>query len=589
SSAASSEITSFEVLSTPSNPSNVSTEVINSGTGTGSTGGKTPFAVKKYSPAITLTTMRFQTASKNPDPWDEGAYIKWSKEKLGIIWKPKFTANDDQEARTKTLLLAAANDLPDVLPNLLPLDIYNLAKKGLLADVGDLVNKYGSPLLKYTYMEEYLKYTNNQGYDAVKVNGKIYALPQALDIMYSTVSLNIIRKDIVDQLGFTMPKTIADLDAIFAAYKAKYPTSYCIYTNSWNITIPQIFDVFGASPYAYVLKNGKYVPGATQPEAKAALAKLREWYSKGYINPKFAGNLSPWTGMANNQYLMAWGVPWGIYYNYQNSYKSMPNAQFVPIDFLQLATGKSGDHYYNFQTLWPAAISANSKFKEAIINDANACVDSFFRNDEELRTKFGNSYTLTPVQQASNPDEVKAKGMQYAIYKYPENSQGPGFFNRYNPAPVGIATVNVRAGTSIRYGGSVYDKYIANGRKFAKTLSVLTQDEKNFVMSQPYIQTAVPYSLKAFENTFLFYKYIGTAWNAGTIKLDESYNNQNIDAWNTYAGKFMPVLTNTWNKIMVGSLPLDDFDTLEAKFNAAGGDKFTADVNAYYKSVGIIK
>ena len=573
------------ITSQPSNPASVTTSKV-----THEGGDADAFTIKKFSPPITLTTMRFQNTLKNPDPWDQGAYVKWAKDTLGIIWKPKFTATDSTDARTKTILLAASDDLPDVMPDLIPMDIYNFASKGLLADMGDLVNKYGSPALKYIYMDEYLKYTNNQGYDSVKVKGKIYALPQYLDIMYSTVTMNIFRKDILDQLGFKMPRTIADLDKVFAAYKAKYPKSFCLYTNSWNITIPQVFDAYGASPYAYVLKNGKYVPGATQPEAKKALAKLREWYSKGYINPKFGGNLNSWTGLANGEYLSVWGVPWGIAYSYQNCAKTIPSATFEVMDFLEPEAGvKSSVHYYNFQTLWPAAISAKCKYKDAVINDANACVDSYFRNDQEIRDKFKCSYPPTPIQQASNPAEVKAKGMQYAIYKYPENAQGPGYFNRYNPAPVGIATVNTRAGDSLKYGPSVYDKFVKNGKNFSKTMKALTMTEKNFVLSQLYVQTATPYSVKALEGTFLFYKYLAKAWNAGTIKLDESFNNNNIDAWTKYNGKFMPTIVDNYNKIMTGVLPLDDFDKIPAQFEQQNGGQFTKEVNDFYKSVGILK
>ena len=548
------------------------------------------FKIKKYSPPITLTTMRFQNELKCPDPWDEGAYVKWCKETLGIIWKTKFTAVDSADALTKTILLAASNDLPDVMPDLAPVNVYNLASQGKLADMGELVEKHGSPALKYLYMDEYLKFTNNQGYNSVKYKDKIYALPQYLDIMYSTVTMNIFRKDVLDQLGFAMPKTISDLDKVFAAYKAKYPKSYCLYTNSWNITIPQIFDAYGASPYAYVLKNGKYVPGATQPEAKKALAKLKEWYSKGYINPKFSGNLNSWTGMANGEYLAVWGVPWGVSYCYRNSQQTLPNATFQVMDFLQPEPGvTSKDHYYNFTTLWPAAISANCKYKDAVINDANACVDSYFRNDQEIRDKFKCSYPPTPIQQANNAAEVKSKGPQYAKYSYPANAEGPGFFNRYNPQAVGIATVRTRAGDSMKYGPSVYKKFLENEKNLSKTMKVLSMTEANFVLTQDYIQSASPYSLKAMEGTFEFYSMLAKSWNANQIKLDESFRNTNLDSWNTLNGKFMPVITDTYNKIMMGTAPLDDFDKIQEQFDKAGGSTFTKEVNDFYKSTGILK
>ncbi|MGK3151707.1 sugar ABC transporter, partial [Staphylococcus shinii] len=45
-----------------------------------------------------------------------------------------------------------------------------------------------------------------------------------------------------------------------------------------------VFGPYGTIPYQWLEKEGKLVHGSTLPEMKDGLARLNDWYNKGYIS-----------------------------------------------------------------------------------------------------------------------------------------------------------------------------------------------------------------------------------------------------------------------------------------------------------------
>jgi putative aldouronate transport system substrate-binding protein len=56
---------------------------------------------------------------------------------------------------------------------------------------------------------------------------------------------------------------------------------------SQYVTFTEVFGAYGVMPYNWMLKDGQVVWGGILPEAKQALALLREWYEDGIIHPDF--------------------------------------------------------------------------------------------------------------------------------------------------------------------------------------------------------------------------------------------------------------------------------------------------------------
>ena len=55
----------------------------------------------------------------------------------------------------------------------------------------------------------------------------------------------------------------------------------------WWRCFNEFFGAFGIGPFAWTERNGKAVWSGTLPEAKQALAVLRQWYAEGIIHPDF--------------------------------------------------------------------------------------------------------------------------------------------------------------------------------------------------------------------------------------------------------------------------------------------------------------
>ena len=246
---------------------------------------------KYFDPPITLTTDRWLTGDQSEEDWDNLPYQTWCREKLGIIWKPAFVAADTQSHNDTLLMLAASQDLPDVLADagdLLP----QFYQSGNLRVVQDDIQQWGSDLVKYLWLEEFPARMGATAFgNNLTEDGKFYAIPHVLDPLESgTYEKLFIRADIVQDLGFENPTTIEELEKIMAAYKAKNPSQYPYRAEkSFYGTSSQVFSAFGVSPgWIYdVDGSGNYVYGSTQSGMKQALAKFRDWYKKGYISPGF--------------------------------------------------------------------------------------------------------------------------------------------------------------------------------------------------------------------------------------------------------------------------------------------------------------
>ena len=58
----------------------------------------------------------------------------------------------------------------------------------------------------------------------------------------------------------------------------------------WARMFSEIFAAFGTLPFDFIERDGGVVWGGTVPEARAALAELRNWYREGIIDPDFILN-----------------------------------------------------------------------------------------------------------------------------------------------------------------------------------------------------------------------------------------------------------------------------------------------------------
>lgn len=149
---------------------------------------------------------------------------------------------------------------------------------GILLPLNDLIEKHGPNIKKAWAKYEYM-------WDRVKdEKGNIWALPRALP---TTSYPTWIRKDWLKKYNLEMPKTIDEFENILKTFKENDPAGN-------GQTIPLLTDLggvynaFSAGFTKYGFGNWKDTDGKIkhfilQPGFKDAIAKMAEWYKKGYV------------------------------------------------------------------------------------------------------------------------------------------------------------------------------------------------------------------------------------------------------------------------------------------------------------------
>ncbi|MDF2922800.1 MAG: transporter substrate-binding protein [Paenibacillaceae bacterium] len=249
------------------------------------------------SPAASATAAATVAATSGPKP-ELKALMRWMKddyntypvakmleEKTG--YKVTYDMLPADKPGDKLNLLIASSEPYDLISvggdNTFKALYADYAKKGALVDLTQLIDKYG-PNIK--------KAISQKSFDAIKVDGKIYAIPHTTS---NTVGASlIIRKDWLDKLGLKVPATLDELTEVLKQFKEKDPGG----NGDKNIPLsmvgnaPMLSNVVGAFGLANEWNDagGKLVPRAMDPAYKDYLTHMADLYKQGLIDKEFAIN-----------------------------------------------------------------------------------------------------------------------------------------------------------------------------------------------------------------------------------------------------------------------------------------------------------
>lgn len=185
-------------------------------------------------------------------------------------------------------LMLAANELTDFLCDD---SVYYSGSpdrafaEGIYIPVEELVYEY-SPNLRAIYEDN-----PNVLNQMTTVQGHIWGYGKLVlagdnEIGYSTGPA--IRQDWLDELGLSMPVTIADWHAVLTAFKEEKGAAAPLILNKSGIPAGGGFlSAFGIAPGFY-LKDGKVMYGPWEPEFKQYLELMRDWYVEGLLDRNFA-------------------------------------------------------------------------------------------------------------------------------------------------------------------------------------------------------------------------------------------------------------------------------------------------------------
>lgn len=257
----------------------------------------TPYG--KYPEQLTYTLGKLSGANNSNLPdgetYENNAYTRLLNERLNVQNQDVFEAMDEQYTDSVTMVIAQ-NDLPDVMIVEDLDELQYLVDNDMIADLTDSYNNCMSDTIKNIYGSY-----GRDILDVVTFGGKIMAIPETN--ISDGPNLIWLRKDWMDALGLSAPRTLSDVEEIIRQFKEKDPghngagntvglvcdTSLCGgcgYSSEYTLDI--IFAAYGAFPKQWIYdEDGNVVYGSVQPEAKEALANIHELYKEGILDQDF--------------------------------------------------------------------------------------------------------------------------------------------------------------------------------------------------------------------------------------------------------------------------------------------------------------
>ena len=257
----------------------------------------TPYG--KYPEQLTYTLGKLSGANNSNLPdgetYENNAYTRLLNERLNVQNQDVFEAMDEQYTDSVTMVIAQ-NDLPDVMIVEDLDELQYLVDNDMIADLTDSYNNCMSDTIKNIYGSY-----GRDILDVVTFGGKIMAIPETN--ISDGPNLIWLRKDWMDALGLSVPRTLSDVEEIIRQFKEKDPghngagntvglvcdTSLCGgcgYSSEYTLDI--IFAAYGAFPKQWIYdEDGNVVYGSVQPEAKEALAHIHELYKEEILDQDF--------------------------------------------------------------------------------------------------------------------------------------------------------------------------------------------------------------------------------------------------------------------------------------------------------------
>jgi len=521
------------------------------------------FVDGKYQEPITLTTVwginENGAVFKEGESIEDNVHTRMIKERLGIDIKYNWVVTNTNDAyKTKLrLMLSSGEKMPDVVAYRGDLETVNmLIDSGQFMPVGDLVEQYAND----TYKEGLA--LDPAIWLPITRDGQKMALP-ILDYAYNDDHVMWIRQDWLDKLELKAPTTIEELEAVMDAFVNQDPdgnnkkdtiglaTGFKNGYSTWMTDIGFVFGAYGTMPGQWNLNAaGELENGSINPNAKTALAKLKEWMEKGYISQdsalydENAGSELFTKGeagiMFGRNWLPAWPFPDLLANVPGASYKAYP-VPAGPDGTIGSAGGNPPVNGYLF-------INKDSKNPEAILHYYNW----FFEN-------------LANPQPGSEFENGFAEGYDYAILPdgtvTADAANHPELFPGLNgqTAPVLYYTLTYE-------GARIPSLYGDTHLKLASGAEPVTPYEKTEFNSRPKENIDAMKIVVEQKDIRMKNYYMGP--------LTETMQDKN---------ELLNKLVNeTYSKIIYGQQPLDSFDTMVDNWLKSGGEQITKEVNEWY-------
>ena len=289
---------------------------------------------KKY----TITSFDFLFTDIPPK---DGRGVKMINERFNVDYRREYAVVT--EYNQKLTARVAAGDIPDVIGFSMEEDRGNYVKWA----------KQGAFLPLNEYIDDYptLKMVPKEVWNAVSVDGKIYAIPKYYPKKYQITP--IIRKDWLDKLGLKMPTNFEELKEVAIAFAKRDPDgngkddTYGLVFGEKNLINFYHFGTYwDADAWYHKNEKGQYIPGIISDARKEWIRVMAELYKAGAIQKDFV-LLSH--NEANTKVFNAgkagifFGAPRGMADDYMKALKKIhPGVELAPIPPFRAPDGSRG-------------------------------------------------------------------------------------------------------------------------------------------------------------------------------------------------------------------------------------------------------
>jgi len=215
-------------------------------------------------------------------PPKDGEGVRMIEEKFNVEYRREYGIYTDYLEKLSARM--ASGDIPDVIGFESQIDRANFfrwAKQGAFLPLNEYIGDY--PTLKAVPQEVW---------NAVTVDGKIYAIPKYFPKKY--LNTPVIRQDWLDNLGLKMPANYEELKEVAIAFAKNDPDGNGKDDTYGMVLGKDLWPQYAFGAYwdmnAWYHQNGRgqYVPGVITEQWKESIRMMRDLYREGAIPKDFA-------------------------------------------------------------------------------------------------------------------------------------------------------------------------------------------------------------------------------------------------------------------------------------------------------------
>lgn len=252
----------------------------------------------RYPELVTYTLAQMNGANNSNlpsgDTYENNAYTRYLKKMLNIQNKNVYMEREDRYNEGANVLVQDRN-IPDVMVVNDRETLNLLVENDMVEDLSQVYQDCASDRIKEMYDSYGSALLASGTYD-----GKLMALPETV-IDHGPCFLWL-RRDWINQLGLKEPQSLEDAFKIIEAFvenrmgaeDGEEPIGLLcdnslVGSTSENYSIDPIFDLFGAHPRKWQIRNdGEIVYGSLTASTKRAIAYIHNLYERGIIDKNFA-------------------------------------------------------------------------------------------------------------------------------------------------------------------------------------------------------------------------------------------------------------------------------------------------------------